>query len=505
MLALGAADLTATVVAGAFIAQVLLVALIVGSAVAVWIWRHPERGIYVLFGASTVLPMYYSNAFPDYVGQFLPFFLDISMWTHTRLIVSVNELFMALVLLILIIKSRHGRARFDGGMLMLPLGLYMLMVGISAVHGLLSGGTMYLVLWEIRAQVYLFVAYILTCSLIRSRDQVWALFWILVIAVGLRAVEGTIRFFVMARGHAQELYPHEQSFFFNGFLTLYLILLFYRSPPRLRRVATYFLPFVAFITLANERRAAIAALGVAWIALGLIVYVTRPEHRNLIRAIAITLAIVFPPYYLAFQHQNGSIALPARAVASFVSPTARDALSDQYRNNEDADIRFTMKTSPIYGYGFGKPMLLPYPLPDISKIYVFWNIMPHNSILWVWMRLGTIGYLLFWFLIGQGIIVSLGLARRLRDPRLQGIAVFVALMIVQEVIFGYLDLQWVKYGNLIAVGVLLGLLSRLPAADSSPEPVEEITSASPRQAEPLPMPRPFSVADGKLRRTSIPR
>jgi O-antigen ligase len=129
--------------------------------------------------------------------------------------------------------------------------------------------------------------------------------------------------------------------------------------------------------------------------------------------------------------------------------------------HEDKDILATMRTSPVIGYGFGKPMLVPYSLANISAIYVFWNIMPHDSILWVWMRMGTIGYALFWLLISGAILQATGLARDLREPAAQGLALLVLLTVIQEIIFGYLDLQWVGFRNLITMGVCFALLANL--------------------------------------------
>lgn len=444
-------------------------AIILVCAVAVWLWHAPVRGVYVLMAASSVLPMYYRNSFPDPIGQLLPYFPDISMWTSVRIVLSVNELFMILVLIIWLMRGIAERTlRFDRGSLWPPLALYMLMILAGWLHGLGSGGDFRISLWEVRGQTYMFVTYILACNLIKTRRQVSTLLWTLVGATGLRGIEGTMRYLFTVRSSGDginELYPHEQAFFFNAFLTLVLILFLYGGSPRMKRVALILTPFVVFAALANHRRAAVAAFAIAILVMLVVTLIAHPASRRMAAWILIALAIAFPPYYVAFQHGSGTLAEPARAIASNFHPDARDSQSNQYRLNENADIIWTMKVSPIIGYGFGKPMLTPYPLPNISRIYDFWNIMPHNSILWVWMRTGTLGYLLLWFLLGGAIMQSIGLVRRLKDHSLRGIALFVALMLIQEVIFAYLDLQWTNWRNLIAVGILFALISRLSKVD----------------------------------------
>jgi O-antigen ligase len=163
----------------------------------------------------------------------------------------------------------------------------------------------------------------------------------------------------------------------------------------------------------------------------------------------------------------------------------------------------TMRTSPVIGYGFGKPMQTPYPLADISGSYIFWNIMPHNSILWVWMRLGTVGYLLLWFMIGTAIVQAARLALQIKDSYLKGLAVWIMLLVMQQVVFGYLDLQWTNYRNLITLGILFALPSRLAAFASATDRVD-VAAGSPavpsrrRPRKPY-IPHTLSVIDGRLR------
>ncbi len=449
----------------------VLVAAILAPAVLVWLWQRPVGGVYLLFGASVLLEATGSaQVYPDDIGAYLPFFEDLATWTHVKgLSFSLAETLMALVLLIYLLKGIAIRKlRFDRGSLMLPLGLYMLMVLVGELHGIGSGGDFKLSLWEVRAQVYMFVAYILTCNLVKTRKQINVLVVTLVVGAALRGVQGVIRYFGELHGHlptgAVSLFSHEQSFFFNGFIILTAIFFLYGGPRRLKWFALALLPIVIVANLANDRRAAILALGVSLIALLLVTVIAHRPRRRVAIGIMLALAVIWPPYYAAFKNSTSILGQAAHAVNSNSNPDPRDASSNLYRYNEDNDIVATMKSSTlsqVIGYGFGKTMQTPYPLADISGVYIFWNLLPHNSILWVWMRLGTIGYVLFWILIAGAILQAARLLRRLDDPYLKGLAVFIILMVAQEVIFGYLDLQWTSYRNLIVMGVLLALISRL--------------------------------------------
>ncbi len=439
-------------------------------AVMAWVWRRPVRGVYLLFFMAVAQETTSSSAaYGDDLGAYVPFFQDISTWTHTKGIpVSIAELFMALVLLIWLLKGIAARnLRIERGPLMLPLGLYMLMVLVGELHGLSSGGDFTLSLWEVRAQVYMLVAYLLACNLVAGRREIGALVWIIVLGAGLKGVQGVIRYFVELGGSlhgAESLFPHEQSYFYNALLTLTPILFLFGGSRRLRWAALPLLPFVLVSNVANNRRAAVVALAIGLVALLALTAVVYPARRRLALTLAALLVVAWVPYYNAFKTGSGLIAQPARAVYSNSNPDPRDASSNLYRDDEDADLKYTMKqntTTKAIGYGFGKTFLTPYPLANIGGIYIFWDLLPHNSILWIWMRMGTVGYLLFWLLIGTAIARGVRLAYRLDEPYLKGLAVFIVLMILQEVIVGYLDLQWTNYRNLITVGVLFALLGRL--------------------------------------------
>ena len=278
-------------------------------------------------------------------------------------------------------------------------------------------------------------------------------------------IQGTVRYFVSLQGHlggVEAIFPHEQSFFFNAFFCQTAILFLYGGSRRLKRVSLALLPFVAIADLANQRRAAILAFGVALVLIMALTALAYPPRRRAMVAALLVLLAASVPYYLADRYKGGLIAQPARALSSIYDPSQRDLSSNTYRVNEDANLLFTMRTSPIVGYGFGRTFLTPYPLADISGSYGFWNLLPHNSILWIWMRMGSVGYLLFWLLIAGALAQAGQLLRRIHDPPAKGLALLILVLIVQDVIVSYLDLQWTNYRNALVVGVLLALLSLIP-------------------------------------------
>lgn len=476
------------------------------------------RGVYVLLAAAVLLETQYSGTpLPDDFSQYLPFWEDLATWTHIKgLSVSVGEIFMLLMLVFTLLRIASTRAvRFDRGSLMRPLGLYMLMILLGEINGLASGGDLRISLWEVRAQVYMFVAYILACNLVTTRKQVDTLVWIVLVGTGIKGLQGLWRYQVTLQGNihsVETLLSHEQSFFFDASLTLTAILFLYAGSRRMKSIALFLAPFVLVSDIANQRRTGILALAIGLVVLLIITAIAYPARRRTVIIITLALAVVGPPYYLAFKNSSGLTGEIARAISSTTTPNARDASSNLYRINEDKDIMATMRTSPVIGYGFGKPMLTPYPLADISNIYEFWNIMPHNSILWVWMRLGTVGYLLLWLMIGTMVVQTSRLVRQIDDSYLKGLALWIVLLVIQQVIFAYLDLQWENYRNMTILGVAFALPSRLALIAAAGE------SARDRSGDPINLPTrirripdippSLAVVDGRLTtrgRPSSPR
>ena len=135
-------------------------------------------------------------------------------------------------------------------------------------------------------------------------------------------------------------------------------------------------------------------------------------------------------------------------------------------------MKYTEAQSPLLGYGFGKPFLQPEVLPDIAQADPYYLYIPHNNVFWIWMRLGPLGFGALWYLIGTGIVCGCLIARRLKNPELQLFAIFAVAAVVMEVIVAYSDYQFYFYRNVIYVGVVLGVLFRLPAIARAESPEE---------------------------------
>ena len=381
--------------------------------------------------------------------------------------------YFCLVILAVIILARLVRRQrpLIGGRLFYPFVLFFAALLVGVLHGLASGGTFRIIVLELRPWWYFFLAYLLAHNIVSSVKHVRNILWITVLGTAFKGAQGVYIVYTYLGGQIgghNEIMAHEQSFFFVLVIMLLVLMLLHHVQPWFMVVILVSLPCLLIALVANNRRADYVALligiGVAWV---LTILVKPESRRTLIPALLICM-VLGAGYVLAFQKTAGSLGEPARAVISVFNPnaaSARDAASNLYRSIENYDLKYTEAQSPIIGYGFGKPFLQPVMLANVLELDPYYLYIPHNNVLWIWMRLGPLGYGALWYLIGSALIAGCLIARRLHDQQLRFFAIFAVAAVVMEVILAYGDYQFFFYRNMIFVGVILGVLMKLPAIE----------------------------------------
>lgn len=443
-------------------------------------WHYPRFSLYLVFAGVCLfeqLPTKYKDALTDQV----PFF-----WNYNTIVQRfVHEDFKAIPLnlmeLLLLIAGSCAlvRAVFTHehklrvGNLFWPIFIYICFVMWGWINGMATGGDYKISLMEVRPQLYLLLAYLVAVNVLRERRQVDTLLWIMVVCIGIKGILYTFRQYVTLAGLPvpdQGVGSHEEAFFFDAYLMLLIVLTLFREHKRLKWLMWFLVPFVVTGNLATNRRAGTAALAIALPILFMAADRAMPKFRTRIRVIGISLAVLLTLYYYAFKNSESSFAQPARAISSTFQPSARDASSNAYRDAENADLMATIKLDPIRGYGYGKHMMHAVPIADISTAYELWDVMTHNSVLWVWMRVGTFGFVAFWMMISAVVVRA---CTTLRDPRsdsyVKALLTYSILVVSMLMIVGLLDLQISAFRDMLFTGFWVGALTALPLmpADTS--------------------------------------
>ena len=330
-----------------------------------------------------------------------------------------------------------------------PLLWPMLAFGAFAIGGFvygvfLMGGDRNVAIWEIRPVLYLVATYVLASALLtRAEHYVW-LAWTVVFAISVQNLL-SLRFYYALSGAGREglesLTEHPTSLMYAW------IILLAGGVWALRGCsgwARFFLLLAAglsgWVFVLSERRAAVVAL-----AAGFVVFATMLFFRNR-RAFLFLVPVVVlltATYSAAFWNSTGGVGFGARAVKTvFASDdvSARDSSSDAYRVSENFDLVNTIRYERLTGVGFGKPFYQPAPLPAIN--FVFSPYIPHNSVLWIWLKMGFLGFVTMFFVIA--VAIRAGVRAALTLPTGDALAVTIGALafIVMFFVFAYVDIVW---------------------------------------------------------------
>ncbi len=299
-----------------------------------------------------------------------------------------------------------------------------------------------------------------------AQDATRSALWSTIICIGIKGLLLSFRYLITLGGHTiaeQGVGAHEESFFFDMFVMLYLVLKMGNVEPRMRTVMLCLLPFVLLANLANMRAAPPPARSPSpcphCSSSAMSASPTGASSSSSSPSASSPIAAVYLP---AFWNSDGAIGQPARAIRSQFDPSARDQSSDLYRVEEDANLMATMRTEPVFGYGYGKPIIQVAVMEDLTDIDPLILYLTHDQILWIWMRLGTIGFIVFWIMIANWLIrASQAAADSELTPLARSLGVFVAVIVISQLMFGLYDMQLANMRNMLFTGTFLGVLAAL--------------------------------------------
>lgn len=405
-------------------------------------------------------------------------------------VLNTIEIHLALLLAGLFI---HASVRRDFYLRAIPVWVpFLLFAGsliFSFVYGMRGGGDFLIALWEVRALIYLCLLYLIVPQIITTREQLTTLVWIFIIGISFKALQGVGRFVQLGftTGGYQVLTNHEDPVFAVTLFILLLGLLVFRVRNRqLFWLFVLLLPLLLGFYVA-QRRATYASLMVAISAFILLLPLL--ERRLFLKFFLPALAgILF--YGALFWNSSATIGTPVQMVKSgIVKPDAetnyRDYHSNLYRDYENYNLAKTAVNNPIFGTGFGKRYEQPIPLVNIR--FPLRDYIPHNQIIWVLVKTGTIGFFAFWFFFNAFVARGTLILNRLEDPYLKAVIIFVLIAVINQMVVSFFDLQLTYYRNMIYLGSLMGLLpaierlgsertdgTRLPVkAKPAPDPMQE--------------------------------
>jgi len=417
------------------------------------------------------------------------------LWIANGVSISPLELTLLFALPVVAYKRWAQNQRFfERGELMTPVAIVVAMIGFGFIYGISRGGDLRVAMFEMRPLVYFTMVYVLANSVCRHPRHFRHLLFTALGAVtvqSLLSVRYALALPPAYRGGLNTLTEHGSSITTNLlFVALFASLAIRGCSWRLRVVLLVASLPSMWVYLLSQRRVAFVALAISLILFGVILFW---RQRRTFWLIVPLVGILSLGYVGAFWNATGPAAFPAQAVKTVVAPdelSFEDQSSDQYRIIENFNLQATIKSSPVLGIGFGQPFLRPVYLPDIS-VFEFHEYIPHNSVLWLWIKTGVVGFVAFLYIVARSIVSGVERVRR----QALGVDLVVSIagvfFVIMFATFLFADIGW-EPRNSVLFGACLALCtsrgdSEGSSSDTTPDKGDALPASShPEQSYPGP-------------------
>lgn len=507
--------LRAWLLSAAWLGTILLLALLMGlfmvrgeASVASLLWLaylagvvailyRPRYGLYLiiflaLVGDASLMPWY------PFVKNFSS--RESLLFVNDALVISPMESYLVLMLISWLGRGAIQRKiQFYVSDLFWPAMLFLGFAILGLIYGLGTGGNPNVGLWEIRPIFYLVLMMILTSNLLERREHVTNLVWAAMLALFVESLVGDWFFLVTlgaSLGGVQAITEHGAAIHMNTMFLLAIALWIFDSTPA-RRLLLALASLVVMLTyIATQRRAAFLTLAIA---LPLMVIFIYRQNRRAFWVIVPAGGIIALAYIAVFWNNPGALGLPAQAVKSVIAEdqaSAGDQASNIYREIENVNTGFTIHQHPLTGVGFGQKFYFIVPLPDIS-FFLWWEYMPHNSIIWIWLKMGVGGFVAMLYFVGMALLVGVRALLRMPRDEMSAIALVATLYVLMHFIYAYADISW-DAQSMLYMGMMMGILASLERIVA--QPVFPPPKRWPWQPDPVPpaglLPIPDEVERG---------
>jgi hypothetical protein len=352
------------------------------------------------------------------------------------------------------------------------IGLIVLVASGLAI-GLSRGGDSRVALLEARPLIYLPLLYLLVVNVCRTITDYRRMYWAAIAGVfvqSLLSLKYLLGLPPEARADIESLNEHGSAIGMNLVFATTILALAYRGISWRVRVTMLLVSAPSlWVYLIAQRRAAFIGFGAAMILFAVILFW---RQRRTFWKIVPVASILFVAYVGAFWNSDSSVAFPAQAVKTVVAPDslgAADQSSNEYRAIENYNLNFTIRADPIFGQGFGQPFLRPIPLADISSFELN-AYLPHNSLLWTWIKMGFLGIVTVLYLFAMTLIRGSDLVRRAAMGRDLLIASIGVMFVTMYAMFIFVDVAW-EARNVTLLALSMGLCTaNLRSASDEPDP-----------------------------------
>jgi hypothetical protein len=377
------------------------------------------------------------------------------------LTIDPGETLMLLTALSLALRPMQHRPEFGR----IPLLVWTLPAWALAglAYGLWKGGDGSIAYHESRGLLFAAVAFFIAvrCQAVSAR----LMLRMALVATGALAVIDIERYLVHGRGTTfpvgiEGAFPHEDVIFLAlGFMLSGAMFLRTSRATQRGPLLLHSLLMIA-ATMMTARRSGTLVIIVAGFVMLWLVFGRRPVLVTVLTIVLVALGSIYLRAY--WYHDYGALAQPARAVRSQFDPSVRDANSDIYRAIERFNVTYTIRFSPLFGVGFGRPFSEFIPMVDVRNFWGLQQYTPHINILFLWLKMGIVGMsacMGAWVLAMSRSLRAFRVARRHGVPAVE---LFIPVALCVYLAFSYVDLVLLSSRALIPLAIAMAVAYMLP-------------------------------------------
>ncbi len=307
--------------------------------------------------------------------------------------------------------------------------LYFASLGFAVLNGLVRGGSMEVLVWQVRPLLVTGALFLLMEAAFRGPADHVSLGKIIVLAASARALVAIwVRYVVApsAAGPVEYATDHGDSMLLSLACFVVIAHLLERRDRKRLETALFFLPLLLLGIHANNRRTAwlqVALSLVVFLAIGRTARWRRPAAR-----FALALAPVLALYGAAGWHASGAVFAPVQLVRSVVD--SRVDTSTWNRQVENWNLAMSMRERPLSGRGFGHEWTEWYKGDDIAAIFLRYRFEPHDQMLGLLLFAGAFAFAGIWAPFAVLVLLAARAYPLARTPEDRAAALCVAAMAV---------------------------------------------------------------------------
>lgn len=434
---------------------------VAGVAAAGWAFAKPRYGLYTVLAAVVIIE---GNSAYAFVRPLADIYRGLDNLLNMEFLpFSPLEIGIMVILLGAIRQSTSVGFRYGPSFAPMIAVAAIFLVGLA--RGMETGADGMQGLREIRAVLYLPPLYLASANLIRTREHIRQLTIVLIAAITFMSVGALHTHFTEVRtgqftGSLDLLFSHENAIF-GGLLVVFLTAsIVWAKDNRTRLILAIPAVIALAAVMIMKRRIGIIALDTGLLLVALAVFKTNIRLSLILLPFVVALGVVYLGMYW---DQTGGLGQGARSFRTVVGQesTAEDKSSEDYRDIEAFNVRENISWQPVWGTGFGHEYQFVRPLPDLTGFWPMQRYIPHNTILWSWMKGGILALVLVLALFGHSLMKGMGLIRKQSDPLLRSWAIAATAAVLMTFLFAWWDLGLVSLRVMTVFGMCLGILAAL--------------------------------------------